>query len=263
MPTLTTPPPWCSIVPDYLMRRLASSDHPHVAAAAERTLRADAALRTRREQQDRLARRLPGILPQGLRDRAKDAAAPRQTQPAPPQPGAGPATARRSLYTAGHRTSLPGRLVRSEGEPPTDDQSVTEAYDGLGATWSLLLDAYGRDSLDGAGLPLTASVHYDKDYDNAFWDGTQMVFGDGDGVYFDSFTSSIDVIGHELTHKGSPSTPRAWSTSGSPERSTSRSPMSSGPWSSSVPSGRTRRPQTGSSARACSPARSTAWRCAR
>src|SRR5439155_997781 len=39
-----------------------------------------------------------------------------------------------------------------------------------------------------------------QNYDNAFWDGRQMVFGDGDGIIFNSFTSSLDVIGHELTH---------------------------------------------------------------
>ncbi|WP_407568110.1 M4 family metallopeptidase [Arsenicicoccus dermatophilus] len=39
-----------------------------------------------------------------------------------------------------------------------------------------------------------------RDYDNAFWDGQQMVFGDGDGVYFASFTDCVDVVGHELTH---------------------------------------------------------------
>ena len=37
-------------------------------------------------------------------------------------------------------------------------------------------------------------------YDNAFWDGTQMVFGDGDGTVFNRFTIAVDVIGHELTH---------------------------------------------------------------
>jgi len=43
-------------------------------------------------------------------------------------------------------------------------------------------------------------VHYDRGYANAFWDGAQMVFGDGDGHIFGNFTSSIDVTGHELTH---------------------------------------------------------------
>jgi hypothetical protein len=43
-------------------------------------------------------------------------------------------------------------------------------------------------------------VHYEKDYDNAFWNGTQLVCGDGDGKVFGRFTKPIDVLGHELGH---------------------------------------------------------------
>jgi len=54
--------------------------------------------------------------------------------------------------------------------------------------------------VDNQGLPLLATVHFDANYDNAFWNGQQMVFGDGDGQLFNRFTISLDVIGHELTH---------------------------------------------------------------
>ena len=57
-----------------------------------------------------------------------------------------------------------------------------------------------RNSIDGAGLPLDATVHFGVRYDNAFWNGTRMVFGDGDGKLFNRFTVALDVIGHELTH---------------------------------------------------------------
>jgi hypothetical protein len=89
---------------------------------------------------------------------------------------------------------------RKEGAGPTGDAAVDEAYDGLGATWKLFREIYGRDSVDGAGLPLDGTVHYGKNYDNAFWDGSRMVFGDGDGLLFNRFTVAVDVIGHELTH---------------------------------------------------------------
>ena len=59
---------------------------------------------------------------------------------------------------------------------------------------------FQRDSIDDAGLPLVGWGHYGRDYDNAFWDGQQMVFGEGDGQLFNRFTISLDVIGHELTH---------------------------------------------------------------
>ncbi len=64
----------------------------------------------------------------------------------------------------------------------------------------LMLGNRSFDNLDNRGLPLIASVHYDKKYNNAFWNGQQMVFGDGDGVIFNDFTLPLDVIGHELTH---------------------------------------------------------------
>jgi Zn-dependent metalloprotease len=123
---------------------------------------------------------------------------------APPAPRAGLARAigapQRTVYTAANQPSLPGALVRSEGQAATRDVSTNEAYDGLGATYDLYYAVYGRDSIDDEGLPLVATVHYDEDYNNAFWNGSQMVFGDGDGVIFNRFTIALDVIGHELAH---------------------------------------------------------------
>ncbi|MEP6478710.1 MAG: M4 family metallopeptidase [Rhodoglobus sp.] len=106
----------------------------------------------------------------------------------------------RTIADAHGRETLPGTIVRREGDDPAADRSVNEAYDGLGATWDLFHDVYGRNSIDGRGLPLDASVHYGRDYDNAFWNGERMVFGDGDGEVFASFTAAASVIGHELTH---------------------------------------------------------------
>lgn len=107
---------------------------------------------------------------------------------------------RRTVYDAGHRTTLPGKLVRSEGDPVSKDPAVDEAYDGAGATYDFYEAAYDRSSVDGHGMRLDSSVHYGTGYDNAFWSGSQMVYGDGDGRLFNRFTVSVDVIGHELTH---------------------------------------------------------------
>ncbi|MDQ1628414.1 MAG: hypothetical protein QOI54_2158 [Actinomycetota bacterium] len=123
--------------------------------------------------------------------------APPRPAPAPAGPGDSP---QRTVSTADGGETLPGRAVRSEGEPPSDDVAVDEAYDGLGATYALYREVYGRRSIDDAGQPLPATVHYGVDYDNAFWNGTRMVFGDGDGDLFNRFTVAVDVIGHELTH---------------------------------------------------------------
>ena len=176
-------PRLCTIVPPYILEALASSDDPHVAAHAQATLDVDAELREAR----------------GIELRPSTAAPRRKKRP--PRPARGTADApQRAIHDAERGTTLPGTLVRSEGEADTGDREVREAYDGLGATWDLWQDTYGRNSLDGRGLPLIATVHFSRYYDNAFWDGTQMVFGDGDGVVFLPFTRSLDVIGHELAH---------------------------------------------------------------
>lgn len=107
---------------------------------------------------------------------------------------------KRSIYDAKGSQNLPGTLVRGEGGKAGTDTAVNEAYDGLGATYDFYQQAFNRDSIDGKGLALQATVHFGNKYNNAFWNGTQMVFGDGDGIYFNRFTISLDVIGHELTH---------------------------------------------------------------
>jgi len=109
-------------------------------------------------------------------------------------------TVQRTIFDDRHTQTLPGTTVRSEGQSPVQDSAVNQAYDGLGDTFNLYLEVYHRNSIDNAGLPLKATVHYGTSFDNAFWDGQEMVFGDGDNVIFTGFTGAIDVIGHELTH---------------------------------------------------------------
>ncbi|WP_306231978.1 protealysin inhibitor emfourin [Agrococcus beijingensis] len=165
------------IVPPYLLEQLAAADLP-AAAVAARTLGVDRDVRA-----ERAAPSHPGL-----------------RAPRPSLVPDGPPAPRRTISDAQGTTTLPGVEVRAEGAGPTGDTAADQAYDGLGAAWRMLFEAFGRDSLDGAGLPLLATVHYGKRYDNAFWDGERMVFGDGDGEVFAGFTNAIDVIGHELGH---------------------------------------------------------------
>ena len=106
----------------------------------------------------------------------------------------------RIIYDAKNAQQLPGEVVRSEGDSPTEDEAVNEAYDAAGATYDFFKEICDRTSIDNKGLRLDSTVHYGKDYENAFWNGSQMVYGDGDGELFNRFTKSVDVIGHELTH---------------------------------------------------------------
>ena len=103
-------------------------------------------------------------------------------------------------------------------------------------------------------------MHYGVDYDNAFWDGSQMVFGDGDGGSSSRFTA-VDVIGHELTH-GVTSTPPAWTTRASPG---ALNESVSDVFGSLVkqPARADRGPGRLADRRRAVHPRSTAWRCAR
>jgi len=140
-----------------------------------------------------------------LRTRAKDTTFRSLRMAAQPtRPRAQPATTlvglRRSIYTANGSETLPGTLVRGEGQPASGDVAVDEAYDGLGATFNFFSEVFDRNSIDDAGLALDATVHFGQAYNNAFWNSAQMVFGDGDGALFNRFTIALDVIGHELAH---------------------------------------------------------------
>lgn len=144
-----------------------------VSELARRTLLEDARLRERRRGRPREDQR-------GLR--------------------AAPGTLHREISDAETTEDLPGRLVRKEGQDPVADADVNRAYDGLGETHRFLEQILHRSSIDGAGLALEGTVHFGVGYDNAFWDGSRMVFGDGDGRVFGPFTGSLSIIAHELGH---------------------------------------------------------------
>ncbi|MFD1720114.1 M4 family metallopeptidase [Amnibacterium endophyticum] len=162
----------CTLVPPYILQAIARQAEPASREAAISTLALDRTFAVNR------------VLAAGAR----------------PSLAAAPAVLRREIADAGGTEELPGTVVRREGDPPSADVAVDEAYDGLGATWRLYDEAYGRNSIDDAGLRLDGTVHFGQAYDNAYWDGERMVFGDGDGEIFERFTVAVDVIGHELTH---------------------------------------------------------------
>ncbi len=167
----------CAIIPPRVLQSIVRAGTPAQRDAALATLATDATQRLSRATVQLLPRDAPRV-------RLAQAAVAKQ----------------RTIYDAKQRTTLPGKAVRNEGDPRGKDVCVNEAYDGLGATFDFYWAAYRRNSIDDAGLHLNASVHYGKKYDNAFWNGAQMVFGDGDGDLFNRFTASLDVIAHELTH---------------------------------------------------------------
>jgi Zn-dependent metalloprotease len=104
------------------------------------------------------------------------------------------------IYDSQNTTDLQVKLIRKEDEDPSKDGNVNNAYDFMGDFRDYLMDELNRNSLDDNGMDLIGNVHYDKNFDNAFWDGKQMVFGDGDGKVFINFTTSLDVVAHEMGH---------------------------------------------------------------
>jgi Zn-dependent metalloprotease len=169
--------PYHCIVPPHVLRAMAESKDKRVRDSALRTLMASAHVRGQREVAGRVRAALIG---------------------------AAPGKKHRSVHDAQHKFlndfELPGKLVRDEGQAATNDRAINEAYDGLGATYDFYAKVLKRNSIDDRGLRLVATVHFGDDFNNAFWNGRQMVFGDGDGEIFVGFTRSLDVIGHELTH---------------------------------------------------------------
>lgn len=171
----------CGIVPPYILRHLAEVDDPRFQRAAEAarySLLRDGPMRELRSQGR------PSVRPFATETRGERT----------------PGRPNRSVSDAGGQEQLPGRLVLSEGQPPVADVAVNEAYNGMGATYELFWEAFQRDSVDGRGMPLAATVHYGTLYENAFWAGDRLVFGDGDGQVFNRFTIALTIIAHELTH---------------------------------------------------------------
>ncbi|WP_040166397.1 M4 family metallopeptidase [Microbacterium gorillae] len=166
-----------AIVPPYLLTRIAAAEprFPTAAEVARRTLLMDSRARTHRAE---------------LRFTVDGGRLVAEATPAP----------ERTVADARGTETLPGTTVRREDDPPVSDIAVNQAFDGLGATYALYWDAFRRDSIDGTGMPLDATVHYGHAYDNAFWNGERVVFGDGDGEVFQGFTGSLSVIGHEMSH---------------------------------------------------------------
>ncbi len=164
------------ILPPHVLREMARRGSAAQRNAALKTLALDSTHRTQRIMHSLLA------------------AAPRiAITGAPPK-------VKRTIFNSDHEETTAANVVRAEGQPAVSDVAVNEAYDGLGQVFEFYLEVYRRNSIDGQGLPLNAYVHYGQGYDNAFWDGQEMIFGDGDGSAFNRFTVALDVIGHELTH---------------------------------------------------------------
>ncbi|MTI71384.1 MAG: peptidase M4 family protein [Firmicutes bacterium] len=100
------------------------------------------------------------------------------------------------------RKRLPGDIWADSDNTLNEnyDHAAVDAQHYMAVTYDYYLEKFNRNSFDGNGALMKATVHYDRDYNNAFWNGEQIVFGDGDGVQLVEVSGALDVIAHELTH---------------------------------------------------------------
>jgi Zn-dependent metalloprotease len=114
----------------------------------------------------------------------------------------GPPVLNMAVYDNKHRTdfSRAKKVWDSETNQKVRSKDAKNVIAGGKASWNFYFQLFGRNSVDNKGFPLNHFIRYDRRLDNAYWDGRRMIYGDGDHIVFASFTSDIDIIGHELTH---------------------------------------------------------------
>jgi Zn-dependent metalloprotease len=111
-----------------------------------------------------------------------------------------PGTSARHVFDSQNTGSTRLKSVRDEGTVAIADVDANAAYDNGGLVRDYFKTVLGWNSIDNNSMDLIFNIHYMVKYNNAFWDGEQMTFGDGDGVNFQNFVRALDVTGHELTH---------------------------------------------------------------
>lgn len=103
-----------------------------------------------------------------------------------------------TVFNCKHTQSLPGAPVAKPGS--SSDATAKRTFTETTSVAKFYKTVFGRNSIDNAGMTMVSSIHFGNKYNNAMWNGSQMIYGDGDGSLFVDFTQGNDVIGHELTH---------------------------------------------------------------
>jgi Zn-dependent metalloprotease len=85
------------------------------------------------------------------------------------------------------------------GATTSRESAAVDAQYGTNMTWDFYKATFNRNGIFGNGTGSYNRVHYGSGYVNAFWDGTKMTYGDGDGTNYGPLTS-LDVAGHEMSH---------------------------------------------------------------
>ena len=89
--------------------------------------------------------------------------------------------------------------VTSSSTSFTSNPTGVQAHFGAERTHKYFSQKHGRNSYNNAGAIIKSYVSYSSNYVNAFWDGSRMTYGDGDGVNYGPLVS-LDICGHEIAH---------------------------------------------------------------
>ena len=106
----------------------------------------------------------------------------------------------RFIYDSMNQNVQRLNLILAEGDPASNDQTANSAYQLSGYVRDYYRQTFNLNSINGQGMSIISNIHFQQSYNNAFWDGDEMTYGDGDLVEFKNFASAMDVVAHELTH---------------------------------------------------------------
>lgn len=106
----------------------------------------------------------------------------------------------RYVYDSLNQYSQRVKLLRKEADDAIDDEIANGVYEKSGFVRDYFKNTLDLNSMNDKGMDIISNIRYGKDYNNAFWDGDEMTYGEGDAIQFKDFTSAIDVIAHELMH---------------------------------------------------------------
>lgn len=107
-----------------------------------------------------------------------------------------------TTYDAKNRSRLPGSIATDADDlwNSADQGALVDAHYYASVTDNYFLSTHGFNWTDHYPQGMVSSAHVQRNYNNAYWNGSQMAYGDGDGSVFIALSGDLDVVGHELSH---------------------------------------------------------------
>jgi Zn-dependent metalloprotease len=113
----------------------------------------------------------------------------------------------REVCDAKETSADPGDTIWKEGDKTTGlSKDAKNVIAGAGHVWNFYKKLFNRNSIDNMGMAIKQTICYrerrNRPFFNAFWDSEKlrMYYGSGSPRFTNSFTTDLDIIGHELSH---------------------------------------------------------------